>query len=89
MDSRRRLAGGGDRLQRIGVGVPEDLRTVNDLLIGAWRFAETAVASRFTAIAQGNLATARDASSAAAAALLMLERAQQGIRELLEPPRLQ
>lgn len=88
IDTRRRLAGGADRLQRIGVGVPDDLRGVNDLLIGAWRFAETAVTSRFTAVSQGSLATARDASSAAAGALLMLERAQQEIRNLLEPPRL-
>ena len=38
---RSRLAGGADRLQRLTV--PEELRGTHDLLVSAWRFAETAV----------------------------------------------
>jgi hypothetical protein len=40
-------------------------------------------------VASGNLGRAWEASSAAAGALMMLTRAQQNIRELLELPRLQ
>ena len=86
---KRRLTGGADRLQRIGVNVPGDLRGPNDLLAGAWRFAEKAVDTRYEAVASGNVATAWQASSAAAGALLMLSRAQSEIQRLLEPPRLQ
>ena len=86
--AKRRLAGGADRLHRIGVNVPEDLRKANDLLVGAWRFAENAVTARHAAIVQGNVDTAWNASSAAAASLLMLDTAQEEIRTLLEPPRL-
>lgn len=83
----RRLHGGVDRLER--VRPPLGLRPAHDLLIGAWRFAESAANSRLDAIKAGSLATAWEASSAAAAALLTLSRVQQEIRELLEPPRLQ
>ncbi len=81
-----RLSGGAERLNRLGV--PGDLRTAHDFLISAWRFAEGAARLRYEAVASGNLATAREASSAAAGALLMLGRAQQEIRTYLEPPRL-
>lgn len=83
-----RLGGGADRLLRIGVNAPEDLRTPNELLASAWRFAESAVTTRAAAVYSGNVSTAWEASSAAAASLLLLERAQQEIRTLLEPPRL-
>ena len=86
---RRRLDGGADRLQRIGQSVPRDLREAHDLLVSAWRFAEKAVSARSDAVASGSLATAWEASSAAAGALLMLSRAQHDISELLEPPKLQ
>jgi hypothetical protein len=85
---RRRLSGGANRLQRIGVNVPEDLRAANQLLVNAWQFAETAANARYAAVSAGNVSTAWEASSAAAAALLLLERVQQEVRTLLEPPRL-
>jgi hypothetical protein len=88
IDVRERLTGGAARLERIGVNAPDELRTANDLLVGAWRFAENAVNARYTAASAGNLTKAWEASSAAAAALIMLERAQQEIRTLLEPPKL-
>jgi hypothetical protein len=83
---RARLAGGAERLSR--VLIPMDLRNAHDLIVGAWRFAESALNGRYDAIHSGNLATAHEASSAAAGALMMLARAQQEIRALLEPPRL-
>ena len=86
MSLRARLAGGAERLSR--VQTPDDLRTAHDLIVGAWRFAESALNGRYDAIQSGNFATAQEASSAAAGALLLLSRAQQEIRALLEPPQL-
>jgi hypothetical protein len=87
-DTRQRLTGGAERLQRIGVNSPADLRPVNDLLVSAWRFAENAVNARYAAISAGDIAAAWNASSAAAAAELLIQRAQKEIRTLLEPPKL-
>jgi hypothetical protein len=84
---RSRLAGGADRLQRLAV--PEEVRATHDLLVSAWRFAETAVDTRYRAISSGDVAVAWQASSSAAAATLMVTRVQHDIRALLEPPRLQ
>jgi hypothetical protein len=84
---RSRLAGGADRLQRMAV--PDFLRETHELLVSAWRFAETAVDIRYDAVSSGNVAVALQASSSAAGALLMVDRVQREIRALLEPPRLQ
>jgi hypothetical protein len=84
---RSRLAGGADRLQRMTV--PDYLRPTHELLVSAWRFAETAVNIRYDAVSSGNVAIAFQASSSAAGALLMVERVQRELRALLEPPRLQ
>ena len=84
---RSRLAGGADRLQRLVV--PDYLRPTHELLVSAWRFAETAVNIRYDAVSSGNVGIALQASSSAAGALLMVERLQSEIRTLLEPPRLQ
>jgi hypothetical protein len=84
---RSRLAGGADRLQRLPV--PADLRATHELLVSAWRFAESAVDIRYSAVASGDVGIAWQASSSAAGALLMVTRVQQDIRTLLEPPRLQ
>jgi hypothetical protein len=84
-----RLAGGADRLQRIGLGVPSDLKSAHEVLVSAWRFAEKAANARADAVASGNLATAWEASSAAAGALMMLNRAQQDISALIQLPQLQ
>ena len=83
---RSRLSGGAERLERLRV--PDELRATHDLVVGAWRFAENATRQRSDAVASGNLARAWEASSAAAGALMMLTRAQQNIRELLELPTL-
>ena len=84
---RGRLAGGADRLQRLTV--PEELRTTHELLVSAWRFAESAVDIRYTAVSSGDVAVAWQASSSAAGAILMVTRVQHDIKALLEPPRLQ
>src|SRR5687767_9815162 len=83
---RSRLSGGAERLERLRV--PDELRATHDLVVGAWRFAENATRQRADAVASGNLGRAWEASSAAAGALMMLTRAQQNIRELLELPRI-
>ena len=80
------LAGGAARLERLTT--PEFLRSTHDLLVGAWRFAERAARARQDAITSGDLATAWSASSAAAGSLMMLSRAQQEIRALIDPPKL-
>ena len=82
-----RLLGGARQLERIRP--PGDLQIVHDLLVSAWRFAESAVNGRYQAARVASDATAWQASSAAAGALMLLSRAQQEIRELLEPPQLQ
>lgn len=78
------LRGGAEALERRRV--PEVLETIHELLVTAWRFAETAVRTRYSAAESGNLQAAWEASSAAAGALMMLARAQNEIRTLLEPP---
>lgn len=82
-----RLSGGAEQLGKIRP--PVDLRIAHDLLVGAWRFAENAVGGRLQAARAASVTTAWEASSAAAGALMLLSRAQQEIRELLEPPQLQ
>ena len=82
-----RLRGGAAQLERIRP--PGDLQIAHDLLVGAWRFAESAVSGRFEAARTASVANAWEASSAAAGALLLISRVQQEIRELLEPPQLQ
>lgn len=84
---RSRLAGGSDRLRRLKV--PDDLRATHELLVSAWRFAESAVDIRYSAVSSGDVNVAWQASSSAAGAILMLTRVQQQMRALLEPPRLQ
>lgn len=79
-----RLKGGAERLER--VVPPSDLRVTHELLVGAWRFAETAVNGRYAAARAADLNAAWGASSSAAGALMLLSRAQQEIHTLLEPP---
>ena len=83
----RILRGGATRLDRLLV--PEYLRHTHELVVGAWRFAETAAATRLRAVVTGEISTAWEASSAAAGALMMLSRAQNEMRTLTEPPKLQ
>jgi hypothetical protein len=83
----RLLSGGASRLDRLLV--PEYIRSTHELVVGAWRFAETAATTRLRAVTSGEISTAWEASSAAAGALMMLNRAQNELRTLVEPPKLQ
>jgi hypothetical protein len=83
----KRLAGGADRLQRLEV--PPEMKAAHELLVGAWRFAENAASGRFEAVTTGNVTTAWMASSAAAGSMMLLSRAQNDIRSVLEIPRIQ
>jgi hypothetical protein len=83
----QRLDGGADQIQDLPVPAP--WRSTRDLVVSAWRFAENAIRTRHDAVTSGNVTTAWAASSAAAGALLMLARAEQEIRTLLDPPKLQ
>jgi hypothetical protein len=83
---KNRLAGGADRLER--AQVPQEMRAAHELLVGAWRFAENAAAGRFEAVTTGNVTTAWMASSAAAGSMMLLSRAQDEIRTLLEIPKI-
>lgn len=80
------LAGGSARLAALRA--PEAMREAHELLATAWQFAEHAAEERFRAVASGNLDEAWRASSSAAASMMLLGRAQQAMRELLEPPQL-
>lgn len=81
-----RLQGGAEQLQRMLP--PQDLRGVHDMLVGAWRFAEQAVRSRRAAVSAGSVEGAWEASSAAAASLMLIAGVQDQLRAFVEPPRL-
>jgi hypothetical protein len=80
----RSLGGGAAQLQEIVP--PDQLRQAHDLLITAWRFALGAVEGRQQAVTSGDLATAWQASSAAAGAMMLLTRAQGEMRDALRAP---
>jgi hypothetical protein len=80
------LKGGVDRLRQIVP--PEQLRPTHDELLTAWQFAESATGVRLKAVDTGDLPMAWQASSAAAASIMLLSRAQDEMRQALEPPRL-
>jgi hypothetical protein len=80
------LAGGADRLEKMAV--PDQMRTAHDQLVAAWRFAESALETRQRAILSGEMSTAWQASSAAAGSLMMLARAQEEMRQVLQFPQL-
>lgn len=82
-----RLRGGAAQLARRHPS--RDLESMHNLLVNAWRFAEHAVNGRYQAARVASDATAREASSAAAGALLLLARAEREVSDFLEPPRLQ
>lgn len=83
---RTRLDGGSEQLTR--QGAPAELATVHETFVGAWRFAEQAIRARQSAIGAASVATAWEASSAAAAALMMIANAQRELSALLDRPQL-
>jgi len=83
---RARLEDGVSRLRL--AAVPPELQAAHDLLLSAWQLAQTATQLRQDAVLAADLVRARDASTAAAGALRLFDRAQRELRTLLEPPRL-
>ncbi|HET7618426.1 MAG TPA: hypothetical protein VFK20_07950 [Vicinamibacterales bacterium] len=65
---------------------PEDARTAYSLLRDAFRMAERAATVRQKAVASADLRVAWDASSAAAAALMLFDRATAELEALARPP---
>lgn len=75
-------------LQLAAVTVPQDAKAVHALVTSAMQMANSAVQLRRTAVASGDIQQARDASAAAAGALMLLERARQDVARLAEPPQI-
>jgi hypothetical protein len=67
---------------------PTELEGAHALLLAASRMAALAAATRRRAIASGEMPTAWEASSAAAGALMMLERAVADLETLSRPPQI-
>jgi hypothetical protein len=69
-----------------GRPVPEEARGTYATLASALQLAQTAGRYRQRAVAAGDMQLARDASAAAAGALLLLDRAQADLSKLFEQP---
>jgi len=67
---------------------PQQMQSIHALIVGAMQLATRAVESRFAAVQGGGMPQARDASSAAAGALLLLDRATHDIQQAEAPPQL-
>ena len=81
------------RVERIlklieNVEPPEEGQAAHALLVSAAHLARNAAAIRSEAARSGDIARARDASSAAAGALMLSARARTEIQSLLRPPQL-
>jgi hypothetical protein len=72
-----------------GVSAPPGLQAPHELLARALEFAQSAVRTRARAVASGELAAAWDASSAAAASLMLLGQVKQELDRFLKLPELQ
>ena len=69
------------------LNVPDYVKATHELLVSAWRFAETAVNARYDAVSTGNVRGVAGVFIGRRRHL-MVTRVQQDIRALLEPPRL-
>lgn len=101
LDDIRALAGPGSdvlktlerRLTRTSsemalLSIPPDGQLLHALVTSAMQMATTAVQLRRSAVESGNIQQARDASAAAAGALMLLDRARQDVAHLADPPKL-
>ncbi|MGE0043264.1 MAG: hypothetical protein AB7H88_05060 [Vicinamibacterales bacterium] len=70
-----------------GIRPPEELSQVHALIRSAWSMAANATRLRLAAVRSGSLDEARQASAAAAGALMLTERAHSELAAALEPPR--
>jgi hypothetical protein len=83
----------GRRLDRLrpslrAIVAPADLQATHASLVSACQLADAAVRQRQRAVAQNDMALARNASAAAAGALMLFERVQAEIARLFEVPQL-
>ncbi|MGE3842289.1 MAG: hypothetical protein AB7I50_11935 [Vicinamibacterales bacterium] len=81
------------RLSRAGAAmaalpIPPDAQSLHALVTSAMQMATTAAQLRRSAVESGNIQQARDASAAAAGALMLLERARQDVAHIADPPTL-
>ena len=74
------------RLSSIAILPPDELRPVHARFVSGLQFAQTAVDLRRRAVASGDLQLARDASSAAAASVLLLTGARDELQNTLKGP---
>jgi hypothetical protein len=70
------------------IAVPDEVSATHGLLASAVRLATLAVSERTAAIAAADLDVARNASSAAAGALMLAEQAREDLGRALRPPAL-
>ena len=68
------------------ISPPAEAEPVHTMLANAVQTAIRAASSRRVAVTTGDMATAWEAASAAAGAILMFERAQDELRKLNSPP---
>jgi hypothetical protein len=70
-----------------GIAPPTEASAAHGLLINAAQLAFRAAETRQRAVASGNMQTAWEASSAAAGALMLFDRASEDMKQLLKVPR--
>lgn len=68
------------------VRVPEELEPTHALMRSAWELADSALRLRTDALAQNDVEVAQRASSAAAGALMLYQKARAEQRAVMEPP---
>jgi hypothetical protein len=70
------------------VGVPDELKSAHALLVSALNLADSAVRTRRSAVASGQIRSAWDASSAAAGSITLFARAQEDMEAVVKLPQL-
>jgi hypothetical protein len=83
----------GRHLDRLQPGlrtifVPTELRSAHASLVSAWQMTDAAVRQRQRAVADNDMTLARNASAAAAGALMLFEHVQAEIARVIEMPSL-
>jgi hypothetical protein len=81
----KRLARSAKTVAR--VKAPEELARAHGLIQSAWELADSAFRLRMTAVTQNSVDVAQRASSAAAGALMLYNRARSDQQAAMEPPR--
>ena len=80
----KRLTAAGKGFKK--VSPPDELAAGHSLIASAWELADNALRLRVAAVSANNVDTAQRASSAAAGALLLYQRARADQLAVMEPP---